>query len=423
MKSRAARVLASLVAVAMLAACGRPAQTPLPGATPMGQPTPGHSPAPTQPLTPTPQATATPGLVPGPSPQATAAPSPAPSPTPVAGQSPTPASPTPQVTHTPRPTGTPPSTPRPVQTSAPPVVVNTPKPVHAGTPPAVAPTPTPKPVVTPTPTPKPVVTPPPSSEEILSNEKAQVDIGSLSGGIVRVRYTGGKNVRIKVRIQKSGGPVYTYDCNNAGNWEKLTVTEGSGSYTVQVFENTSGSKYAMAFSTNISVSLYSPFAPFLTSNKNINYSPSSACVAKAASLASGKSGDLAKIEAIYRFAVENITYDYNKAATVQSGYIPNLDSILAARTGICYDYAALVTAMLRSQGIPTQCVFGYTSTGAYHAWIRVYTASTGWICKVIFFDGKNWKLMDPTFASAGGQSDSIMEYINNPSNYSQSYVY
>lgn len=31
--------------------------------------------------------------------------------------------------------------------------------------------------------------------------------------------------------------------------------------------------------------------------------------------------------------------------------------------------------------------------------------------------------MDPTFADNGGQSESIMAYINNPSNYSPMYYY
>ena len=42
---------------------------------------------------------------------------------------------------------------------------------------------------------------------------------------------------------------------------------------------------------------------------------------------------------------------------------------------------------------------------------------------MIFFDGADWKLMDPTFASSGKQSESIMKYINNPKNYSAKYLY
>ena len=115
-------------------------------------------------------------------------------------------------------------------------------------------------------------------------------------------------------------------------------------------------------------------------------------------------------------------YDYNKAATVQSGYLPDLDQVLAEKKGICFDYAAVMTAMLRSQGIPTRLVVGYAGD-VYHAWINTFIPQTGWIEGVIYFDGETWKMMDPTFASSAKQSKQIMEYIGNGSNYTVKYLY
>jgi hypothetical protein len=40
----------------------------------------------------------------------------------------------------------------------------------------------------------------------------------------------------------------------------------------------------------------------------------------------------------------------------------------------------------------------------------------------IEFNGKEWKLMDPTFASAAGGSDIIQDYIGDGSNYTLQYV-
>jgi transglutaminase-like putative cysteine protease len=81
-----------------------------------------------------------------------------------------------------------------------------------------------------------------------------------------------------------------------------------------------------------------------------------------------------------------------------------------------------MVAMLRSQGVAAKLVVGYAGT-AYHAWINVYTKETGWIEAVIYFDGTDWKLMDPTFASTGKSSRSVMEFINDPANYTAKYVY
>ena len=164
------------------------------------------------------------------------------------------------------------------------------------------------------------------------------------------------------------------------------------------------------------------FGPFLRSNQYVNYTPDSKAVAKAAELCAGASGNLDKVSRVYDYVIKNTTYDKQKAATVQSGYLPNVDDTLATGTGICFDYAALMSAMLRSQGVPVKLIVGYTGS-AYHAWINVYSETEGWIEGQIYFNGNEWKLMDPTFASSGGNSESIRQYIGNGANYTAKYQY
>jgi len=60
---------------------------------------------------------------------------------------------------------------------------------------------------------------------------------------------------------------------------------------------------------------------------------------------------------------------------------------------------------------------------AYHAWISVWTEDSGWVDGAIFFDGESWQRMDPTFASSGKRSDSIMKYIGDGKNYTEKYLY
>ena len=80
-----------------------------------------------------------------------------------------------------------------------------------------------------------------------------------------------------------------------------------------------------------------------------------------------------------------------------------------------------MSAMLRSQGIPTKLVVGY-SGDAYHAWISVYLKETGWVDKIIEFNGKSWTLMDPTLAASNSRS-SVQKYIGDGSNYTVKYSY
>ena len=266
-------------------------------------------------------------------------------------------------------------------------------------------------------------TPPPvTNETILSNDKAKVNVTYTSDGYVSVAYTGGGSSKIKFILKSPKGTEYQYNLNNTGAFEVFPLSEGDGTYEAGVYVNISGTKYSLAYKTTFQVKLKDSFAPFLVSNQYVNYTSSSAAVAKAKSLTSGISDDLSKIEAIYTFVVTTLTYDKAKAASVQSGYLPDVDKVLAEKKGICFDYAALMTAMLRSQGIPCRLVVGYAGT-AYHAWINTYTAKTGWVDGMIYFDGKDWKLMDPTFASSGGKNDAIMEYIGDGKNYTVKYYY
>ncbi len=264
-----------------------------------------------------------------------------------------------------------------------------------------------------------VRTPVASGSVTYGNGRATIDASNTSNGYVMIKYTGGQS-RIKIQIAKS--TTYTYDLNARNTYEVFPFTEGNGTYSIKIFENVSGNQYAQVMSQNISVSLADEFAPFLTPNQYVNFSNGSAAVNKGAELAASAADEIGVVTNVYNYVINNITYDTAKAASVQSGYLPNVDQVLAQKTGICFDYAALMTAMLRSQDIPTKLVIGY-SGGLYHAWVNVYIDNIGWGDNFIYFDGHNWALMDPTFASSGGQSESIKQYIGNGSNYQAKYTY
>ena len=110
-------------------------------------------------------------------------------------------------------------------------------------------------------------------------------------------------------------------------------------------------KYASVLSVSCTVNLVDEFAPFLRPNQYVNYAQSSTAVSKAAELTAGKTDPLKKVEAVYDYVVATLTYDKAKASSVKSGYLPDLEQVLQVKKGICFDYAALMTAMLRSQNV------------------------------------------------------------------------
>ena len=252
------------------------------------------------------------------------------------------------------------------------------------------------------------------------NGEAVIDYSNTADGYVMMQYTASTSMRLKARVK---GPTTTYTYNlTPGKWEVFPLSDGNGSYQFTVYRNVSGNKYASVLTTSATVTLTDEFGPFLRPNQYVDYSCAPNTVAKAAELTKDMTDPLVKVAAVYDYVVDSLSYDYDKAATVKSGYLPVLDTVLAENKGICFDYASLMAGMLRSQGVPCKLVVGYTG-GAYHAWISVWTEKSGWVDGAIFFNGTAWKRLDPTFASSSKRSASIMEYINNDSNYSTKYIY
>ena len=261
-----------------------------------------------------------------------------------------------------------------------------------------------------------------SGTAVQKTDKAEIDYSNVADGYVMVRYTASTSKKLKAQVKGPSGETYTYTITPSKEWTTFPLSDGNGSYKVTVFENVSGNSYATVTSVTVTAALKDAFGPFLLPNQYVNYKPESKVVAKAQELVGKKSEMLDKVAGVYDYVVNNFTYDKAKAGSVQSGYVPKVDNVLAQKKGICFDYAAVMAAMLRSQGVPTKLVVGFSGK-VYHAWINVYSEETGWIDGVIQFDGKSWKLMDPTFASSAKKSKEIMSYIGNGANYSAKYIY
>lgn len=258
-----------------------------------------------------------------------------------------------------------------------------------------------------------------SGEILYGNEIVSIDASNTSEGYVMVQYTGSSD-KVKLQITTPNSDTYSYNLAT-GSYETFPLSAGNGTYEISVLEHAYDNMYATAFSQSIDVAITDEFKPFLYPNQYVWFTPESKAVALGVEISEDSSSDLDYIEQVYHYVTENITYDDELAANIQANYIPVIDSTLDSGKGICFDYASLMAAMLRSQNIPTKLVFGY-SGDAYHAWISVYVSEIGWIDKVIEFDGTHWSLMDPTLA-ANNSASAVKKYIGDGSNYTVKYSY
>ena len=259
-----------------------------------------------------------------------------------------------------------------------------------------------------------VLVPEESGTEVLGNPPASLDVSHKEQGYMIAR---AEESASDISIQMTGpdGVLYSYFIR-PGNAAVIPFTGGEGSYQILCYEQVSGDKYAALSSNTVEVTLENIFLPFLYPNQYVDFTPDSEACLLAQSMLAEDASDLDALDAVYNYVISNITYDEEKAAAVEAGYLPDIDETLETGIGICFDYAALMTAMLRARDIPCKLQIGYTSD-IKHAWIDVYIRSKGWINHAISFDGETWSRMDPTFDSNADDADSIQEYIGDGDNY------
>lgn len=122
---------------------------------------------------------------------------------------------------------------------------------------------------------------------------------------------------------------------------------------------------------------------------------------KAKSITSKANNDREKARSIYRWVGSNIKYDDEKANKVMDnsrGYESGAIPAFKDRTGICFDYACLFTAMSKDVGLKSRIIVGEAYNGdeyVSHAWNQVYLE-----------DEKKWIKVDPTFYVAGNYFDN-----------------
>ncbi len=268
-------------------------------------------------------------------------------------------------------------------------------------------------------TPK-VLTPSADGVTVYQNDFASIDASNTSQGYVMVKYNG-TNEKVKLQITCPDQSCYTYLISDRGAYDTFPLTAGNGSYALQVLENVAGDTYTVSLAQSINVSIEDEFLPFLYPNQYVNFHTDSKAVSKGSDLAKDTYSDLDVVQDIYNYVIKNISYDTEKAQNVSYGYVPDVDDTLSSKKGICFDYAALMTSMLRSQNIPTKLEVGY-SGDAYHAWISTYIDDKGWVDDIIQFDGDTWQIMDPTLA-ATNDSAAVKKYVGDGSHYVVKYTY
>jgi len=243
----------------------------------------------------------------------------------------------------------------------------------------------------------------PTAATAAAVDVSYIQLEHVEDGIVETNYASSTKLPVKIQIGK-GKEKYTYD---ASAYNRFPLQMGDGTYTVMILEQASGTKYRLIEQQVVEYKAKSDTAVYLQSVQNIRWDAKMKAIKKAEELTGKAKTDEEKIGAVYRFIVGSVKYDNPKAAKVASGYVPSIEQTYADLKGICYDYAALNAAMLRSLGIPAKLVMGKKKdVKEYHAWNEVYLE-----------DADKWVTIDTTYDAALGKNANNKKIYKDAAEY------
>jgi transglutaminase-like putative cysteine protease len=104
------------------------------------------------------------------------------------------------------------------------------------------------------------------------------------------------------------------------------------------------------------------------------------------------------IKSNYQYINENLEYDENKA-TSENERIGATEALLGGAS-VCMEYADVMIALLRAQGIPSRAAIGYANLKEIapsreqvrHQWVQVWIPEYGWLSVDPTFESNNMKI-------------------------------
>ncbi len=110
-----------------------------------------------------------------------------------------------------------------------------------------------------------------------------IDFTRKLKGLVDVLYSDSKTKKVKLIVDLDGNR-YIYNILDRDDYESFPLQLGNGNYSLQIYENTSGTKYRKVFSTSGSVYLDDPLIVYLTSMQQVLWTKEDIAIQKAQSL-------------------------------------------------------------------------------------------------------------------------------------------
>ena len=233
-----------------------------------------------------------------------------------------------------------------------------------------------------------------SKADILSADESAELYYSLheeKKGLIYIRITNVNEYNLRVVLAPIGSESVQPDEMRWFSEGYYPLIYGAGEYALRIFALQLDGLYMQVFSDSF-IAEFDDNEPYKYANVFSMYSANSDAIKKAYALTKSLSSNEDKAKRIKKFIDNNISYDYEKEEAVLaliknnntsiiSSEFVDIDYLFNEEKGVCNDFAALFSVMMKSVGVPTREVRGYTwATGnKYHSWNEYINDSGEWV--------------------------------------------
>ena len=202
----------------------------------------------------------------------------------------------------------------------------------------------------------------------MDNSYGTVDWSTAASGYIT--FTAKGQTRVFVLQGPNGKQTL---CSAAkGDTIKIALVDGTGKYQYAIANHTNGGKsYRVQYKNSFTIqSIDAELAPYLVSTPYGDYENAPDATAKAEELWDSKKTQLENIEAIAEW-VGGLKYDKSLKQGAIDVYVAP-DSVIENGGGVCNEMSKLLSAMLRSQGVPAYVQAGHNADGKNHGWVMAW---------------------------------------------------
>lgn len=149
-----------------------------------------------------------------------------------------------------------------------------------------------------------------------------------------------------------------------------------------------------------------------------DYANAPKATAKATELWNKDKTQLENVKAIAEWVDHTLTYDKALKQGTCSVYV-NPDSVIENKGGVCNEFSKLLSAMLRSQGVPAYYQMGESAVEGSnsHAWVRAWVELENYEKDGKVYSKGAWIAIEATDASIDSKNGDSFHVISDAINY------